>query len=380
MSAPVRSLDEEVHRRVVTDPEEDVRAAATRHALALDPMLHGDTLATLVGRVQARVEGLGPLQPLLEDPEVTEVLVNAGRDVWVERAGRLERLALQVDPVTVGHLIERVVAPLGRRIDRSSPIVDARLPDGARFHAVIPPLAVDGPCLSIRRFTARDLPLSAFAAPGVVALLDEVVASGANVVVSGPTSSGKTTLLNSLAGRVERGERIVTIEDAAELRLPGDHVVRLEARPATADGVGEVTVRALVRAALRMRPDRLVVGEVRGAEALDMVMAMSTGHDGSLATVHANSAVDALRRLEVMVLQGSDLPLAAVRDLVDAAVDVVVHVDRGARGHRRVVEVVEVREPGTCEQHRVRVLAGATRDVGRGLTRRRRGRTTETFP
>lgn len=377
MSAPARSFDEEVHRRVVSDPEDDVRAAATRHALALDPLLHGDTLATLVGRVQARVEGLGPLQPLLEDPEVTEVLVNAGREVWVERAGRLEQLALVVDPVTVGHLIERVVAPLGRRIDRSSPIVDARLPDGARFHAVIPPLAIDGPCLSIRRFTARDLPLSAFATPGVAALLDDVVASGANVVVSGPTSSGKTTLLNSLAGRVERGERIITIEDAAELRLPGDHVVRLEARPATADGAGEVTIQALVRAALRMRPDRLVVGEVRGAEALDMVMAMSTGHDGSLATCHANSALDALRRLEVMVLQGSDLPLAAVRDLVDAAVDVVVHVDRGAGGRRRVVEVVEVREPGASEQHRVCLLAGRSGELTRGLTRRRRRPRTE---
>ena len=245
------------------------------------------------------------------------------------------------------------------------------------MHAIIPPLAVDGPCLSIRRFAARALPLSAFAPPEIVALLEDVVASRANVVVSGPTSSGKTTLLNALAGRVARGERVITIEDAAELQLPGDHVVRLEARPPSPDGAGEVTIRALVRAALRMRPDRLVVGEVRGAEALDMVMAMSTGHDGSLATCHANSALDALRRLEVMVLQGADLPLAAVRDLVDAAVDVVVHVARGSGGRRRVAAVAEVREPGASEGPRVRLLAGPAGIVPGRFERPRRARAGE---
>ena len=366
------TLDDEVHRRVVLDPDDDVVAAARRHALAVDPLLHGETLATVVARVQARAEGLGPLQPLVDDPGVTEVLVNAGRDVWIERDGRLERAAVTLDPVTVAHLIERVVAPLGRRIDRSSPIVDARLPGGARVHAVIPPLAVDGPCLSIRRFAARSLPLAAFAGPEVVTLLDEVVSSGANVLVSGPTSSGKTTLLNALAGRAAQGERIITIEDAAELQLPGDHVVRLEARPPSPDGAGEVTIRALVRAALRMRPDRLVVGEVRGPEALDMLMAMSTGHDGSLATCHANNSVDALRRLEVMVLQGGDLPLPAVRDLVDAAIDVVVHVDRGSGGRRRVVEVVEVRGAGVDAGPRVRPLASSVGVSGQRLERVRR--------
>jgi pilus assembly protein CpaF len=359
------AIEDEVHRRVVADAEEDVGASATRHALALDPLLADHDLAAVVGRVVARARGLGPLEALVADPTVDEVLVNAGREVWIERAGRLERVPLLLDPATVLHVIERILAPLGRRVDRSSPVVDARLADGARVHAIVPPLAIDGPCLSIRRFGATPVPLTAFGPPDVVALLRSCVLTGANVLVSGATSSGKTTLLNALGGAVPSSERIITIEDAAELRLPGEHVVRLESRPATVEGVGAVTLRDLVRAALRMRPDRLVVGEVRGPEALDMVMAMSTGHDGSLATCHANSAVDALRRVEVMVLQGGELPLSAIRDVVHAAVDVVVHVERGRRGRRQLAEVFEVAEPGSEGPGRGRTLA-----TGQGVVAR----------
>src|SRR5205823_6713711 len=222
-------------------------------------------------------------------------------------------------------------------------IVDARLPDGSRVNAVVPPLAIDGPCLTIRRFGAVAVPLTAFCAAGVAALLRWAVRVRLNLLVSGGTGAGKTTLLNALAGEVPAGERVVTVEDAAELRLPGEHVVRLEARPANAEGAGEVRVRDLVRNALRMRPDRIVVGEVRGAEALDMLQAMNTGHEGSLSTCHANSPADALRRLETMVLSGAPgLPLAAVREHVAAAVDVVVHVARRPDGSRRVVAVDEV--------------------------------------
>jgi pilus assembly protein CpaF len=354
----VNELDDIVHARVVADPDDDVGAAARRHALGLAPLLHGTELEQLVARVVDRAVGLGPLQPLLADPTVSEVMVNAGRDVWVERHGEVVRAGLELEPATVSHLIERVVAPLGRRIDRSSPIVDGRLTDGTRVHAVVPPVAIDGPCLTLRRFTHHALPLTAFASAAVAGLLRWAIDARMNVVVSGPTSAGKTTLLNALAAQIGPGERLITIEDAAELRLEGDHVVRLEARPPTQDGVGAITIRDLVRAALRMRPDRLVIGEVRGPEALDMVMALSTGHDGSLSTCHANSALDALRRLEVMVLQGGgELPLAAVRDVVQAAIDLVVHVSRGAGGQRRVVEVVEVLVPDTGSGSRVRRLA-----------------------
>ncbi len=255
----------------------------------------------------------GPLEPILADPEVTEVMVNGPGRVWVERAGRLERVPVALDTPAIEHLIEKVVAPLGLRVDRSSPLVDARLPDGSRVNAIVPPLAVDGPCLTVRRFGARAIPLAAFAAPSVVALLAWAVAARLNVLVSGGTGAGKTTLLNALAGCIPPGERVVTVEDAAELRLPGEHVVRLEARPANAEGAGEVRIRELVRNALRMRPDRIVVGEVRGPEALDMLQAMNSGHEGSLSTCHANSPDDALRRLETMVLMGDvGLPLAAV--------------------------------------------------------------------
>ena len=365
--ASLDDLEERLHQLVVTASEQHapvagLRSHVQRLARTHAPLLGGAALDAVVGAVTARVQGLGPLDPLLDDPEVSEVMVNGPGPVWVERRGCLERVETSLDTATIERLIERVVGPLGLRIDRSSPLVDARLPDGSRVNAVVPPLAVDGPCLTIRRFGARRLTLSEVCPPGVAELLAWAVRSRANMLVSGGTGAGKTTLLNALGAEIPAGERVVTIEDAAELRLPGEHVVRLEARPPNAEGVGEVPLRQLVRNALRMRPDRIVVGEVRGPEALDMLQAMNTGHEGSLSTCHANSPADALRRLETMVLTGSvALPLAAVREQIHAAVDLVVQVARTADGWRGVVEVAEVDaraevhgEPGWS---RVRTLA-----------------------
>jgi pilus assembly protein CpaF len=307
------------------------------------PLLGPGALAQAVDQVLAAVRGLGPLEPLLADPDVTEVMVNGPGRVWVERGGRLERVALDLDEPAIAHLVEKVVGPLGLRVDRASPLVDARLPDGSRVNVVVPPLALDGPCVTIRRFRVRALPLADVCPPGVAPLLAWAVRARSNVLVAGGTGAGKTTLLNSLAAEIPAGERVVTIEDAAELSLPGEHVVRLEARPPNAEGAGEVRVRELVRNALRMRPDRIVVGECRGAEALDMLQAMNTGHEGSLSTCHANGPADALRRLETMVLMGDTaLPLAAVREQVASAVDLVVQVARRPDGSRGVVEVAEV--------------------------------------
>ncbi|MDP8936922.1 MAG: CpaF family protein [Actinomycetota bacterium] len=307
------------------------------------PLVSAAGRGRLVAEVMAEVNGLGRLEPLLADPDVTEIMVNGPGRVWVERGGRLERVPLDLDAGAIEHLIEKVVSPLGLRVDRSSPLVDARLPDGSRVNAVVPPLALDGPCLTVRRFGARAVPLGAFAPPAVAALLAWMVAVRLNVIVSGGTGAGKTTLLNALATCIPSDERVITVEDAAELRLPGDHVVRLEARPANAEGAGQVRIRDLVRNALRMRPDRILVGEVRGPEALDMLQAMNTGHEGSLSTCHANAPDDALRRLETMVLMGDvNLPLAAVRTQLGSALDVVVQVARRPGGSRRVVAVAEV--------------------------------------
>ncbi len=322
-----------------------------------DPLAGAAAVDGVVDRVLARLVGLGPLDPLLADPAVTEVMVNGAGPVWVERGGTLERTTVTVDVATVEHVIERVVAPLGLRVDRTSPFVDARLPDGSRVHAVVPPLAVDGPCLTIRRFGARPVDLAATCPPGVFELLRWAVQARYNLVVSGGTGAGKTTLLNALAAVIAPGQRIVTVEDAAELRLPREHVVRLEARPASADGLGAVTVRTLVRNALRMRPDRIVVGECRGPEALDMLQAMNSGHEGSMSTCHANSPEDALRRLETMVLMGDvALPLEAVREHLVAALDLVVQVARRPGGARRVVAVAEVLRTNDGVR-RVRLLA-----------------------
>jgi pilus assembly protein CpaF len=362
-------LCQQVHRRLLADPSgppadpgrvaELVREAA--------PLLDAASLRAVVAEVLAEVSGLGVLEPLMADPSVSEVMVNGPDRVWVERAGRLERVALRIDAGGIEHLIEKIVAPLGLRIDRSSPLVDARLPDGSRVNAVIPPLAVDGPCLTVRRFAAVAVPLGDFCPPALASFLAWAVESKLNVLVSGGTGAGKTTLLNALASCIAPGDRVVTVEDAAELRLRRDHVIRLEARPPNAEGVGEVRVRDLVRNALRMRPDRIVVGEVRGPEALDMLQAMNTGHEGSLSTCHANGPADALRRLETMVLMGDvALPLDAVRDQVAAALDLVVQVERDAHGRRAVTAVAEV-EPERARGAPVAARVIADRDGLRSL-------------
>lgn len=306
------------------------------------PLLAHHEREAVCRRVIAELRGLGALDRWLDDPAVTEVAVNATNEVWVDRSGRMERVD-DLAPGELAALIERVIAPLGLRLDLTAPIVDARLPGGHRMCAVLAPLAVDGTCVSIRRFALQHLSLRSFATEPVQALLTDLVRSRSNIVVSGATSSGKTTMLNALAGLVEPGERIVTIEDTAELRLAAPHVVRLEARPATPDGVGAITVGQLLRAALRLRPDRLVIGEVRGAEAYDMVQALNTGHDGSMATVHANSPRDALRRIASLAELGAPgQSLESIAAQVRSSIDIVVQVARTASGRRYVHEVAEV--------------------------------------
>jgi pilus assembly protein CpaF len=304
---------------------------------------------TLRRLVTERSLGLGPLEPLLADPAVDEVMVVGPGRVWVERGGRIEPTAVAFGSAAeLRHAIERILAPLGRRVDEAQPLCDARLADGSRVNVVIPPLALDGPVLTIRRFRRRgfgpqELVQAGTLEPALCDFLRACVRARMCVLVSGGTGSGKTTTLGALASFIPDDERIVTIEDAAELRLRQPHVVRLEARPASLEGRGEVTIRSLVRNALRMRPDRIVVGEVRGGEALDMLSAMSSGHDGSLSTVHAGSPQEALRRVEVLALMADvALPHAAIRELVAGAIDLVVHQRRERDGTRRVVAVSEV--------------------------------------
>jgi pilus assembly protein CpaF len=312
---------------------------------------------------------LGGLERWLGDPAIDEVIVNGAGDVWIERSGRLLRVAT-MSATAVTTAIEHILRPIGRRLDRSNPTVDARLPDGSRVCAVIGPIAVDGPCLTIRRFAMRPLPLSAFAVPEVVGLLQTIVAARCNLLVSGATSSGKTTLLNALAAMVPTTERIITLEDIAELRLLHPHVVRLETRAPSAEGAGEVALPQLLRTALRMRPDRLVLGEVRGAEAAQLVQAMNTGHDGSMATVHANSAIDAVARVCSLVLQEvPGWPLEAIHDQVRRSIDVVIHVGRTSGNQRQVIEVCE--SDPTSVDVQLRRLAERTVVLGR-LQRGRR--------
>lgn len=305
--------------------------------------------AERAARLAAELVGLGPLDPLLADPEVSEVMVNAPDEVYVERGGRLERSTARFQgPDHVLQVVQRVIAPLGRRLDYAHPYVDARLPDGSRLHAILPPLAVRGPAVTIRRFgrrrwTAHELRAAGFADAAVMDYLAACVRARANILVSGGTSTGKTTLLNVLAGFIPPQERVLTIEEAAELQLQHPHVVGLEARPRAPDGSGEVTLRDLVRNALRMRPDRLVVGEVRGAEALDLLHALNTGHAGSMSTLHANGPADALDRLEQMaLLAGEAVPHAVLRAQVAAVVDLVVHLERDPGGRRQVAWVCGV--------------------------------------
>ena len=303
----------------------------------------------LIEQVLDEAIGLGPLEALLVDESIGEIMVNSAREIFVERHGLIERCDVGFsDDEAVRSAIERIVAPMGRRIDESSPMVDARLPDGSRVNAIIPPLALRGPALTIRRFNRRlfspaDLVSIGSLSQPMLDFLSLCVGQRQNIVVSGGTGSGKTTLLNLLSNLIPQGERIITIEDAAELRLGHPHLVSLESRPPNLEGRGEVTIRDLVRNALRMRPDRIVVGECRGGESLDMLQAMNTGHEGSLTTVHANSARDVLSRLETMVLMaGVDMPLPAIREQLASAIDIVVHQARLPDGRRRIVEVAEV--------------------------------------
>ncbi len=293
--------------------------------------------------------GLGPLEELLEDDSVTEVMVNRFDEIYIERAGRLQRhpLTFTGDRAVMG-VIERIVAPLGRRIDESSPMVDARLKDGSRVNAIIPPLALKGPCLTIRKFakrklSAEDLVQFGAISPDMAEFLRLCVAGRKNIIVSGGTGSGKTTLLNILSNFIHPGERVITVEDAAELKLHHEHLISLESRPPNVEGKGAVLIRDLVKNTLRMRPDRIVVGECRGAEALDMLQAMNTGHEGSLTTLHANTPRDALARLETMVLMaGMELPLVAIREQVASAVDIIVQQTRFACGSRMVTSIAEI--------------------------------------
>jgi len=322
--------------------------------------------AEVAARMLRDSVGLGPLEPLLADPAVEEVMVNGPDSVYVERGGRIEPTTVAfADEEELRNAIERILAPLGRRVDELSPMVDARLADGSRVNVVIPPLAIDGPLVSIRRFGAQRPDPDQLVALGTLSpaqreALEEAVSARRSVLVSGGTGSGKTTLLNALSSFIGGGERVVTIEDAAELRLQQPHVVRMESRPAGVEGRGEVTIRDLLRNALRMRPDRIVIGEVRGTEALDLLTALNTGHDGALSTVHANSPADALSRLETLALMaGVGLPHAAVAEQVQRGIDLVVHLERRVDGSRVVSEIAEVvRAAGGTA---VRALGGVER-------------------
>ncbi|HEU5318422.1 MAG TPA: CpaF family protein [Chloroflexota bacterium] len=303
----------------------------------------------LLEGVVAELLAYGPIEPLLHDETVTEVMVNGPDQVWVERGGVIEDTEVRFEnDEHVRRIIDRIVSPLGRRCDESSPMVDARLPDGSRVNAIIPPLSLIGPCITIRKFSKKPLTVQNLVefgslSPEVADFLAACVRGKANVLISGGTGSGKTTLLNVLSGFIPDRERIVTIEDAAELQLRQRHVIPLEARPANLEGAGAIPIRQLVINALRMRPDRIVVGECRGAEALDMLQAMNTGHDGSMTTLHANSPRDALARIETMVLMaGTDLPHRAIREQIAAALDVIVQQERMQDGGRRVIEISEV--------------------------------------
>jgi pilus assembly protein CpaF len=303
----------------------------------------------VISEISEDILGHGPIERMLADDSITEIMVNSTEPIYVERSGRIERTAVRFR--TEDHLrqvIDRIVSRVGRRVDEASPMVDARLPDGSRVNAVIPPLAVDGPALTIRKF-ARDpyqiehLIEFGTLSVGMAGLLKLCVEGRLNVLITGGTGTGKTTLLNVVSGFIPSTQRIVTIEDSVELQLHQDHVIRLEARPPNVEGRGEVTIRDLVRNALRMRPDRIVVGEVRGAEALDMLQAMNTGHEGSLSTLHANTPRDALNRLETMIMMaGMEIPIQAIRDYISSSLDLIVHLSRLGDGSRRITKVTEI--------------------------------------
>ena len=362
MSARERQLDEvaaQIREALIFDqraraaqglePPADLRAAVAVLVDREAGILGDSDRRELAARVVRDTVGLGPLEDLLADPDIEEVMVNGPGLVYVGRAGRIAPTDVHFDDEeALRDAIERILAPLGRRVDELSPMVDARLPDGSRVNVVIPPLAIDGPALSIRRFGAvrpgpERLVEIGTLDPEMHDLLAVAVAGRKTIIISGGTGSGKTTLLNALSSFIEPHERVVTIEDAAELRLEGAHVVRLESRPPSVEGRGEITIRDLLRNALRMRPDRIVIGEVRGAEALDLLTALNTGHEGALSTVHANSPRDALHRLETLALMaGVGLSAEAIAGQLRRGVDLVVQIERHADGSRRVGEILEV--------------------------------------
>ena len=312
-------------------------------------VISDDNLAHLVYEIQNEIIGLGPIEPLISDPSISDILVNNYRTIYVERKGRLERTNVHFDnDAHLLNVIEKIVERVGRRIDESSPMVDARLPDGSRVNAIIPPLSLDGPALSIRRFSEIPLTVSNLIEYGsmtgdMALIIGALVRVKTNILISGGTGSGKTTLLNVMSGYIPDNERIITIEDAAELRLQQPHVVRLETRPPNIEGKGEVTQRALVKNTLRMRPDRIIVGEVRGIEVIDMLQAMNTGHEGSLTTIHANSARDALTRLENMVgLAGVNVVQKALREQIVSGISVIIQAARLSDGRRKILSIQEI--------------------------------------
>jgi pilus assembly protein CpaF len=355
-------LKDRLHQRVIelldltalsTMSQEAVTAQLTK---LIEQLLHGESISLnqrertqITQDILHEVLGLGPLEPLLADETINDILVNGYKQVFVERSGCLELTTVRFkDDAHLKKIIEKIVSRVGRRIDESVPMVDARLADGSRVNAIIPPLAIDGPSLSIRKFSKDPLQLHHLVekrslTPEIGELLKAIVQARLNVLISGGTGSGKTTLLNVLSGFIPNNERIVTIEDAAELQLRQDHVVRLETRPANIEGKGEIAQRELVKNALRMRPDRIIVGEVRGAESLDMLQAMNTGHDGSLTTVHANSCRDALTRIETLVsMAGFNLAAKAMRHYVSSALDMIVQIARLSDGTRKLISLQEV--------------------------------------
>ncbi|HJR66010.1 MAG TPA: CpaF family protein [Gemmatimonadaceae bacterium] len=346
----IERLDLEALEQVKDEAElsRQIRAAVVEFLRAEQTPLSQNEREEVVEQIVYEIIGLGPIEPLFRDPTISDILVNGAHEIYIERYGKLIRVPASFrNDAHLLSVIDRIVSKVGRRVDESSPMVDARLPDGSRVNAIIPPLALDGPVLSIRRFEAdlavQQLIQNNTLTEGMIRLLAGCVHARLNIVISGGTGSGKTTLLNALSSFVPADERIITIEDAAELRLMQEHVVRLETRPPNAEGRGEVMSRDLVKNALRMRPDRIIVGEVRSAEALDMLQAMNTGHEGSLTTIHANTPRDALARLETMILMaGTALPTRAMREQISSAVDVMIQIARLADGSRRVMSITEV--------------------------------------
>src|SRR5918995_1249860 len=359
---PFAELKNRVHMSVISelgpqlfniavDPNElrDRVTADVRRLLNDEPGIAREDRERLTSEILDDILGYGPLERLLADDSITEVMCNGPDDVWIERGGKLYETTVRfVDESHLRRIINKIVSKIGRGIDESSPLVDARLPDGSRVTAIMPPLSLSGPLLTIRKFAQNRFALSELIEIGTLSdeaaeFLENCIRARLNILVSGGTGTGKTTFLNALSAAIPDSDRIVTIEDAAELQLAQRHVIRLESRPKNMEGEGEITIRDLVRNALRMRPDRIIVGEVRGAEALDMLQAMNTGHEGSISTIHANSPRDVLSRLETMVLMaGVELPIRAIREQIASAIDVIVHQSRLKDGTRRITHVTEV--------------------------------------